>query len=307
MKKNLLIGNGINLANNNYFLNNDQVQKRFLNVLNQKHMLFKEAVYLKELDFDDIKKSIMNDANIGIEVLAGRLFEYMKNKIEENEKFCWNHCYRLIEIIGIICIESLFLVDEKIKYPEVSNQYIKVLNIYDNILTLNYTEDWDKNNNCIYLHGRIKKYLNTYDGEYIISKKLLHTPEIKKFIPKNILRIDLSDIIFIPDNKYVSKYTYVGEGLFTNKCNLVVYPSSDIFPYGGKGDIYKKFDNLEYLEIFGVSPFGEEPLLKKVSKIKNVIVYVYNKDNNIKEINEWKKHIPHAIFKDSIYFLNQGV
>lgn len=303
-KRNILIGNGINLANKNEFLNADLVNKRFLTILKKKFILFKKALYLDDLDFNDVENSISKCYSLGIENLAGKLFEYIKRKIEEKVDFCWNHCYRLIEIIGLICIESLFIVDEKLKYPYISKEYIEKFNSYDNIFTLNYVETWDQSNRCTYLHGKIDKYLSKYNGEFLISYILTQTAEIKKIIPKNVIKIDLYDVIFIPDNEMVNKYHYVSLGLVPNKCNLPIYPASDLLPYSGKGDIYNSLDGLKSIEIFGVSPYGDKAILEKISKIKDVTVYIYNIDKNEKEVKEWKKYIKHAIFKDSMEFLS---
>lgn len=304
MVKNILIGNGINLANENDFLNIESVKERFFNILEEKYTLFREALYLEALQFNEIKKSVLSKRSLSIEGLAGNLFEYIKHEIENIRKFCWNDCYRIIEIIGVICIESLFIVDKKLKYPKISKKYIKKISSYNNVFTLNYVEDWDENHECIYLHGRIKKYLNEYNGEYLMSYILMQTPEIRKLIPKNVLKIDLYDVIFIPDNEMVYKYHYVGLGLFPNKCNLDVYPAPDLFPHSGKGDIYKCLDNLKSIEIFGVSPYGDKSIFKKTSKIEDVTIYIYNMAEDKEEVTEWKKYVPHAIFKDSMDFLD---
>ena len=66
-------------------------------------------------------------------------------------------------------------------------------------------------------------------------------------------------------------------------------------------DIYKIIDEIDEIEIFGVSPFGDKSLLEKLGNINKVIIYVYNSD--YKDIVEWKKYIPNAIFKDSSDFL----
>ena len=150
------------------------------------------------------------------------------------------------------------------------------------------------------MHGNINSYLSKYNGQNITSSILKYTLHLESY-DANYIELDFRDIIFIPDNEIVDKYSYVGEGLFLNKCGLTIYPANDLFPDDGKGDIYKELDNIKNIEIFGMSPYGDQSLIKKISKIENIIIYVYNM--NMEEIREWAKYIQNAIFKDSKEFI----
>ena len=301
MLKNILVGNGLNLANDAEFLTIKNVYSRFINNLEKKFPFFKKAVYLENVKFEDIKILFDNTTEKGIEQIAGMVFDFFVKEIKKNGELSWNECYRLIELLSAISLESLFIVNGVVVYPKISLNYINKLNSYDKILTSKYVDVCDAQNKCYYLHGNIHKYLDAYAGQMIITNILKHTAEIREFISEEYISLDIDDVIFVPDNKIVDKYVYVGEGLFGNKCGLKVYPAADLFPSSGKGDIYKIIDEIDEIEIFGVSPFGDKSLLEKLGNINKVIIYVYNSD--YKDIVEWKKYIPNTIFKDSSDFL----
>lgn len=297
--KNLLLGNGLNIACDNNYLNTDNIKERFFSNLYLELNTIKELLYLENIDYEKILKFIGEEK--GIEQISGKVFKYFYNELIEKSAFSWNDCYRLIEILGQISIQSIFVVNKQYKIPYINEKYKKKIAEYDNVYTLNYVESWDDNTECHYLHGNINKYLKKYSGEYITTNIL----NANKFIAdknKEKIVLDLTDVIFIPDNPIVDKMCYVGEGLYINKCELDIYPSEDIFPYGGKGDIYSKLDSINGLEIFGVSPFGDKSLLKKISKIPNIKIYVYKMIPE--EIEEWEKYISNAEFFDSSHFLN---
>ena len=293
--KSLLIGNGLNLANNNFYLNIDMVKNRFFTELKEKLILFQKALYLDELNYDDIYKYIIKEY-IGIEQLAGHLFDYIQAKVNEKRKFNENDNYRTIELIGIIALRALFIIDNQFIEPQVTELYTSKMNKYDKIFTLNYIESWDKNNNCIYLHGNISKFFQNYNGQSVTTNILIHNPEIKDYFKDNPVVLDLGEIIFVPDNKKVNKLSYVGTPYYPSN---TLYPADDLFLKESK-DIYEDLDNAKSLDIFGVSPYGDKSLINKLMKIPQITIYVHNL--NELEIMEWKKSLPWAIFKDSSSF-----
>ena len=293
--KSLLIGNGLNLANNNFYLNIDMVKNRFFTELKEKLILFQKALYLDELNYDDIYKYIIKEY-IGIEQLAGHLFDYIQAKVNEKRKFNENDNYRTIELIGIIALRALFIINNQFIEPQVTELYTSKMNKYDKIFTLNYIESWDKNNSCIYLHGNISKFFQNYNGQSVTTNILIHNPEIKDYFKDNPVVLDLGEIIFVPDNKKVNKLSYVGTPYYPSN---TLYPADDLFLKESK-DIYEDLDNAESLDIFGVSPYGDKSLINKLMKIPQITIYVHNL--NELEIMEWKKSLPWAIFKDSSSF-----
>lgn len=293
--KSLLIGNGLNLANNNFYLNIDMVKNRFFTELKEKLVLFQKALYLDELNYDDIYKYIAKEY-IGIEELAGHLFDYIQTKVTEKREFSENDNYRTIELIGIIALRALFIINNQFIEPQVTNSYTSKINKYDKIFTLNYIESWDKNNKCTYLHGNISKYFQNYNGQSITTNILIHNPEIKDCFKNNPVVLDLGEIIFVPDNKKADKLSYVGTPYYPSN---TLYPADDLFLKDFK-DIYEDLNNVESLDIFGVSPYGDKSLINKLMKIPQITIYVHN--SNKLEIMEWKKSLPWAIFKDSSLF-----
>ena len=68
------------------------------------------------------------------------------------------------------------------------------------------------------------------------------------------------------------------------------------------GDLYAKLDDIEKLDIFGMSPYGDEDLINKITKIQDVTVYVYDLKNN-SEKDEWIRKVKNVKLKDSEEFL----
>jgi len=68
------------------------------------------------------------------------------------------------------------------------------------------------------------------------------------------------------------------------------------------GDLYAKLDDIEKLDIFGMSPYGDEDLINKITKIKDVTVYIYDLKNN-SEKDEWIRKVKNVKLKDSEEFL----
>ena len=298
--KSLLLGNGLNIANNNSFLSNEEIKKRFLKNLKDEIKTIENLLNIENIDYDDLK--LRAEKETGIEQMSGAIFEQFRNILEKQGKMDWLQCNKIIQILGVISIKSIFIVDGKFRKPKIYDCYVKKIHSYRRIFTLNYIETWDIKNNCNYLHGNVKNDLGCYDGQYITTNTLnLNSFINRKKEPKIFL--NLTDIVFIPNNKIVTKQEYVGNGLFPNKCGLSIYPGNDLFPYGGKGDIYSDLADVNDLEIFGVSPYGDQSLIDKIKNIDNIKIYVYDIERNKKEVCEWKKYFPNATFADSGDFL----
>lgn len=67
-----------------------------------------------------------------------------------------------------------------------------------------------------------------------------------------------------------------------------------------KKELYTELKNAEELDIFGVSPYGDDSLIDVINRMKTVTVYIYNMKNNKQEVEVWNiiLQCPH-IFKDS--------
>ncbi len=103
----------------------------------------------------------------------------------------------------------------------------------------------------------------------------------------------------MPEIINYTKQNNFGEGLYPDD---KLYPANDLFPSSGMGDLYAKLDDIEKLDIFGMSPYGDEDLINKITKIKDVTVYIYDLKNN-SEKDEWIRKVKNVKLKDSEEFL----
>lgn len=296
--RNWLIGNGLNLTNyeKNYFLAINSIYNRFINNLINYWELINKLFYQDKMDLEELVEKLDSSNKKGIEDIAGIVFQYVYEQIELKRKFNKNDSYRLVEILGEISIKSIFFKDNSFNIPKISDDYInKILNDYNKIFTLNYIEDWDKNSKVKYLHGNVKKYINSYCD--ICSSVLSYNKEYCNLRRGNYVKVDFKDIVFMPTNNIVDKYNYIIGGLYPSND---LFPAEDLFPYGGR-DIYKDLDSIDNIEIFGMSPYGDKTIIDKIKKIKNKRIFVYNSDED--EINEWKKYGINDCFIDSSRFL----
>ncbi len=293
----LLIGNGLNLTNKeNNFLNTKEIASRFKDNLSIYWNVIEKLIYKDKLDISEILKRL--DKNKGIEELSGIVFGFLYDEIKKEREFSWNDCYRLVEILGEISLKSIFFKDT-FMIPKVTSEYVSIINQrYENIFSLNYIEDWDINRKVNYLHGNLKKYLK--EGIDIGSNILSHNEDYIKFKTSEYAKVDFLDVVFMPTNDILNKYNYIEEGLFPEKCGLSVYPANDLFPYGGK-DMYSALNEIQNIDIFGMSPYGDKALIDKISKIENVKIYIYNLNES--EINKWREFGVNANFIDSKEFL----
>lgn len=296
--RNLLIGNGLNLTNyeSNCFLTVNNIYERFkINLINYWELI-NRLFYQDKMNLEKLIEKLDSSDKKGIEDIAGIVFQYVYEQIGLKRKFNQNDSYRLVEILGEISIKSIFFTDNNFNIPKISNDYInKILNDYDNVFTLNYIEDWDKNGKVQYLHGNIKKYINSYCD--ICSNVLSYNKEYCNLRDGNYTKIDFKDIVFMPTNNVVDKYNYIIDGLYPSND---LFLAEDLFPYGGR-DIYKNLDNIDKIEIFGMSPYGDKTIIDKIKKIKNKKIFVYNLEQD--QINEWEKYGINNCFIDSSRFL----
>ena len=151
-------------------------------------------------------------------------------------------------------------------------------NDYDKIFTLNYFEFWDDNNICIPLHGHIDyNQLKDCENAFVYSISRYFLPEYQQAVNQmskkgNGVEFDPFDIVLAPDG--VSKRMLICiHGLFPSN-NL--WPCDDFFPIEPK-QLYKEFDDVNELDILGVSPYGDRDLVECINSIKYVRVFVHNR------------------------------
>lgn len=106
---------------------------------------------------------------------------------------------------------------------------------------------------------------------------------------------DLPSIIFTPEA--IKKQSNIG--LFASD---ELFPACDLYPENFY-QLYFELNGVSSLDIFGMSPHGDEDIISKIKAIRNVTIYVYEKNKN-KETIIWAKKIPTAHLRDSNEFLS---
>ena len=296
----LLIGNGLNLTNKeaNSFFENENINKRFISNLYEYWKVIHNILNLEETDINVLKRSIEEHLNDNIEKIAGIAFQYFQKCIESKRQMFENEDDRLIELLGEISIKSIFLSDNKFIIPKIKKTYVeKITNNYDKVFTLNYIESWDKNDKVEYLHGSLKKYIQSCSD--IGSSQLSDNPIYNSFKKHNYSKISFKDIVFIPSDIRVTKESYVINGKYPSS-RLVL--SNDLYPYGGR-DIYKELNNIDSIDLFGVSPYGDDAVINVIKKIRDKRIFVYKMNES--EINTWKENEIDNCFIDSEMFIKE--
>ncbi|MCI9083194.1 MAG: hypothetical protein HFI70_13105 [Lachnospiraceae bacterium] len=305
MAKSLLLGNGINARIGITGLAVSEIKDRFRYNM-YRNSFVSETLYGINLSKDVCNDIIQSSKVDGIESLAGSLYTYIKT--HANQRWTDNDEIRLQDIVKCIALTSIFYDD----MGKICTSYDskKLLNIseYEKVFALNYIEFWDKAEKCIYLHGKFD--LDSLgDGQNILlgsserncySKYRDAMDIIGKF--NNVKLIDTSNIIFSPDSIPKEKLIDV----------IGVYPSSnlyfadDLFPHS-KRELYVQLWEAEELDIFGLSPYGDDSLIDVINRMKSVTIYVYNMETST-EVEMWDKKLycPH-VFKESSEINNLAV
>ncbi len=134
------------------------------------------------------------------------------------------------------------------------------------------------------LHYSCERYVG-YDGYKELVKELN-----KKY---NMCELYTRPIIFSPE--FYKKEEMNSLGAYPSKG---LQPATDLFPFD-MPKLYSELDNINNLEIFGMSPYGDDDLIKRLNTMKKIIVYVYDKEHS-EQTDIWDKVLscPHEI-KDS--------
>ncbi len=299
--KAILMGNGINMLEKNNF-DSKSIAHRFEQAINKNAKLLSKMFMSDENNINFYEESECGIKD-NIERLSGKVFCYIKQK---KANFTLNDRYRLIEILANISIESIFLQDSKVYIPKIPFKFISALESYNKIFSLNYYDNININKEITYLHGKL------HIGKYESSPKIMvcssflykYNEEYKEIIDKEYIEydkifIDARSIVLMPEIINYTKQNHFGEGLYPDE---KLYSANDLFPSSGMGDLYAKLDDIEKLDIFGMSPYGDEDLINKITKIQDVTVYVYDLKNN-SEKDEWIRKVKNVKLKDSEEFL----
>ncbi|MCI8771338.1 MAG: hypothetical protein HFH73_09350 [Lachnospiraceae bacterium] len=301
--KNLLLGNGINMHLGVTNMSVTDIAARF-----KKCLIISSPFY--ELLFGiAFTEKICNDIfqaseKLGIESLANSAHSYVIKNTPQ--KITLNFRMRLLDALICTALTAIFFNDSEKIGMNFNKNKLPNLNCYDNIFTLNYVEFWDTNNHCIFLHGK-------FNLDSIITNSypvLLYSHErycgfegydsvVKKLSTSyNTHFLDSWNIVFSPE--FLEKSEMITLGRYPSE-NL--YPAEDLFLHK-QIKLYEELNPIKSIEIFGMSPYGDNSLIEKLNRMNHITVYVYDKDNN-PETTEWNNLLkcPHII-KDSTEIMN---
>lgn len=288
MAKGLLLGNGINARLGIKGLSVECIARKFIKNVSAYSIIFKNifGVLIPE---DFLKISELSVSELGIETLASFLYKYVKQN--KNDFWTDNEEYRLQDLITCICLTSIFY-DENGKIGQIYDRSrMPSINGYDYIFTLNYIEFWDDEHKCIHLHGKID--LSKFPDEnniILISEERMNFKEYADAVgfirrTNNIVGIYPNDIVFAPNDVKKDKLICVA-GIYPSD---KLYPADDLFLYTTK-ELYADLDLADELDIFGMSPFGDESIIDKLNSKNHIRVFIYNKDRN-EETRVWESKL----------------
>ncbi len=288
MKKGLLIGNGINDRIGITELKNSEIKKRFENNIIRFIPIIKGlfGYVLSEEEIEEIRRRPEKE---GIESLA----DYLYGILEEKGNVGWTTNFKdLLQDFGAcMAVNSIFFSDDGLIRHKYNETKMVPIEQYEELFSLNYYEFWDKTKLVKYLHGKVdltrmpnnEHVMIVSDRiDLVLKERRINVDEIG--IGKLIVR-DLSDVVFAPSRLDKNELINVG-GLFPSP---FLYPGQDIHPRSPR-KLYAELDEVDELDIFGVSPHGDNSLIEQINKKTHIRVFVFQK-NSSDEVQVWKEKL----------------
>lgn len=287
MARGLLLGNGINSRLCIKDLSVDCIAERF-----EKNVLVYSGIInnIFGVQIEDFLKNLETvTPKLGIETLAGILYKYIKES--KNNDWTDNDEYRVQDLITCICLTSIFY-DENGKIAQVYDKSkLPSMENYDYVFTLNYIEFWDDEHRCIHLHGKVdlSKLCNKKDA-ILISAGRMKYKEYAKAVDNirktnSVIEFYPNDIVFAPSEVEKDKLVCVTGTHPSDK----LYPAADLFLDRAK-ELYKDLELVDELDVFGMSPFGDESIIEKINEKNLICIFVYNKNEN-DETKVWESKL----------------
>lgn len=265
IKNNLLLGNGVNQNSNSDDLNSFKIKKRFLGFIDQ-NMQITEHEVIKNA-YNKHKNEITKSGEDNIEEFSNFIFHKLKKEFNlDNSK------YRLRDILKTNAIKSIFINNDRFIEIKINKTIKEKILKYDNVFTLNYYSYWDEKKICNYLHGQVE-FIN---GKISNIRDLAFNPNLK-----------------VPKSK--AKLIYPSKNL---------YPRKDLKP-GSKFDLYKGLKEIYNIDIFGVSPYGEDDLFNILNEMDRITIFIYQLSSNSEEKKSWNNKlskVKELSFKDANEF-----
>ena len=304
-KRNLLLGNGINLSNNDFF-SSKQIALRVEELLPLAFEYFgfqNNVRFIKDLEDNFDFKNYTR----GVEELLYDCFKLVIDLHKESyfktlkkDKF-----FELMALLKKVFINAIFIKGNKMILPDIPKNIIEEIQTYNKIFTLNYNEYWDSEQGIEYLHREINYQEFRRDDFGIDEKKLKY--DIDYAFAIEILLNDfyyfpirnLEDLLMLPTRFNIDKKE---ANKFQNEHRIDGFLITKSFENNEVKPLYDKFDELDNIDLFGVSPFGDEYLIEKLRNIDDVCIYIYRLEDNFSEVSQWKKNLSNAKLIDSRKF-----
>ncbi len=297
MNKCLLLGNGINIHFGIDELYLDNIAIRLKDILVKSSPLY-ECLFGVTFSSTICDSLYSNAPNLGIETLSAEVYKYVYTHI--TDQITLNTEYRLQNAITTSAINAIFYNNSRlITIPSLNQATIDTLKKYESIYTLNYAEFWDTNKLCTYLHGvYIPTAIDSNKDVLLYNSAQYRLSDYKKVVANlnltyNMLAFNGYNIVFSP---LLDKQKILETGHHPAN-NL--YPADDLPPFNPP-KLYTELGSISSLDVFGMSPFGDDKLISLLTNIPNLTIYVYKMAPD--QVSEWNKKLKRKCCKDSILF-----
>ena len=300
MKRSLLIGNGINAHLDVSALGVEDIRKRFFILFEKEKRIF-EYLFGNKFVYNTIFEKLLKQKIHGIESLAREIYfsvrDGKKNRWTENEEL------RLQDVITCLALNAIFFDENgKINSSYNTNKLID-FGKYDYVFSLNYYEYWDTKYICKHLHGYFDLNVIPNDTRFLLSferKMSTEYQEAIRSLPGKVYYADLSKVIFAPEGIHKSNLISV-RGLYPS---INLFPMNDLF-FKQSIRLYKDLMGVKEIELFGVSPNGDDSLIRILNRMKYVKVYVYGMKSSY-ETKKWEEllTVKHEIVDSKEILLN---
>lgn len=296
MKRNILLGNGINIHLGVMGVREVDIAERFRKILIASSDFF-ELLFKVKITSEITRELWKRTEKRGIESLTSVVYDYVYNRRGEMDD---NETIRLLDAIICCAITAIFYDGKNRLGSEYNADLLPDFSKYDNVYTLNYAECWDRQDICIYLHGQYKmgfsgkmpvlhysqERFNGCKGYAEVVDKLRLLYEMRVLYTR--------DIVFSPE--FYRKEAMMAIGAYPSE-NL--YPADDFSLFKSR-KLYEELDNVHEIEVFGMSPYGDADLIRKLNQMEKVTVYVYGMETS-RETLDWDNVLTCShMFRDSM-------
>ncbi len=285
MGKSLLLGNGINAHLGIKDLEVDKIYNRFLNLIDLEKTVY-ESVFGQYFDYEKIRQELLAVPNKGIESLAGTMYSCIKSSTV-GKRWTDNDEERLQDIIACSAINAIFFGQEGKIGNGLSKENGLNTSAYDSVFTLNYYEFWDAERICTHLHGFFDLDGYKKSTQFLISNRRKYLDSYSSavgVIEGDKGEIDYLKTVFAPQGLKKDQLVCI-RGLFPSD-NLFL--ADDLFLFAGNQELYKELKNIKEIDVFGMSPYGDDALIDHLNNMSFVRVFVYNMQTS-EETNVWEQ------------------